>query len=68
MSFVHAIPLLLSVLLGLVLGLVVWGLMRSRQEPGNALEMRNDVLVGLLTLAAFALGVFLTYILMGPRF
>jgi hypothetical protein len=63
----HAVPLLLIVLVGLSLGLVAWGFLRvrSRETSGALMGTRDDVLLGLLVLAAFALGAFLTYILLG---
>ena len=59
----QAIPVLLAVLVGLLCGLLTWGLLRMRgREEGEPLAgARDDVLLGLLVLAAFALGVFLTY-------
>jgi hypothetical protein len=59
----RAIPVLLAILVGLLFGLLTWGLLRVRgREAGEALiGVRDDVLIGLLVLAAFALGVFLTY-------
>jgi hypothetical protein len=70
MSPRNGIPILLSVLVGAVLGLVVWGLRRSRSYAvgDSVMRTRGDVLVGLLVLAAFALGVFLTYVLIGFNF
>ena len=70
MSSRHAIPILLGVLVGAVLSLVVWGLQRSRShvQGGSVMGTRGDVLLGLLVLAAFALGVFLTYVLIGFNF
>jgi hypothetical protein len=70
MSSSHAIPILLSVLVGAVLVLSVWGLQRSRSHVvGDAVVgTRGDVLLGLLVLAAFALGIFLTYVLIGFSF
>ncbi len=64
---IHPIPLLLIILVGLLLGLVAWGFLRVRgRGDGDALMMlRDDVLLGLLALAAFTLGVFLAYILLG---
>jgi hypothetical protein len=64
----HAVPLLLIVLVTLVLSLVGWGFMRSTRRGivDTPREARSDVLLGLLLLAAFALGVFLTYVLMVP--
>ncbi len=60
------IPLLLSLLVGLVLGLVTWGLLRLRryQDEAQAASLDSALLV-LLALAAFALGAFLTYALLG---
>jgi len=70
MSSQNAIPILLSVLVGAVLSLVVWELRRSRNYVvGDAVMVtRDDALLGLLVLAAFALGVFLTYVLIGFNF
>ena len=63
---IHAVPLLLSVLVGLLLALLAWGLLRiQRQADGSiATETRDDLLLGLLALAAFCLGVFVTYMLL----
>jgi hypothetical protein len=60
----RAIPVLLAILTGLVFALVAWGLLRIRsRETGETLVGAGDVmLTGLLVLAAFALGMFLTYI------
>ena len=70
MSSRHAIPILLGVLVGAVLSLVVWGLQcsRSHVQGDSVMGTRGDVLLGLLVLAAFALGVFLTYVLIGFNF
>jgi len=59
----QAIPVLLAILVGLLFGLLAWGLLRVRGGyAGETLVgVRDDVLLGLLVLAAFALGVFLTY-------
>jgi hypothetical protein len=66
----NAIPILLSVLVGAVLSLVVWGLRRSQSQIAGdpVMGTRDDVLLGLLVLAAFALGIFLTYVLIGFYF
>ncbi len=66
----NAIPILLSVLVGAVFTLLVWGLRRSQSHIAGdpVMGTRDDVLLGLLMLAAFALGVFLTYVLMGFNF
>ena len=65
MQCVETVPLLLSVLVALLIGLLVWGLFRSRVRTSSNTLMgaRDDVFVGLLVLAAFASGSFLTFIL-----
>lgn len=70
MSYVHVVPVLLSTLMGLLLSLVTWGFLRVRnQEAGDTpMRSRDDVLLGLLMLAAFALGVFVTYLLLSTHF
>ena len=59
----HTIPVLLAILVGLLFALLAWGSLRPRgRKTGGALIGTSDgVLTGLLVLAAFALGVFLTY-------
>lgn len=65
--YFDTVPLLVSVLVGFLLGLVTVGLLRLRRSPaGDSLPETGDpVLLGLLALAAFAMGVFLTYVLFG---
>jgi hypothetical protein len=67
MKFISAMPLLLSILVGFLLGLVTVGLLRLRRSPseGSLPENGDGLLLGLLALAAFAMGVFLTYLLLG---
>jgi hypothetical protein len=66
MAPVHTVPLLLSLLVGLVLGLLAWGLVRGRGHAGSDAQMPapDGMLLGLLALAAFAMGVFLTYLVL----
>jgi hypothetical protein len=70
MTSVRVIPLLLSLLVGLLLGLIAWGLWRatSHESGGALMGTRDDLLLGLLLLAGFAIGVFLTYILLSISF
>jgi hypothetical protein len=68
MKLFGAIPLVISIMVGFLLGLVAVGLLRLRHSPaeGNFRESNSDaMLLGLLALAAFGLGVFLTYVLFG---
>ena len=66
MTLAHAVLLLLSLLIGLMIGLVAWGFARSRRHAGSEALLRapDGLLLGLLVLAAFAIGVFLTYLLL----
>ena len=68
MKFFGTVPLVISILVGFLLGLVTVGLLRLRQSPaeGNVPGTGDALLLGLLALAAFALGAFLTYVLFGP--
>ena len=62
---VHPIALILGILVGLLIGLTVWGFWRVRKDQAddNLMGGQNDLLVGFLILAGFALGVLLTYLL-----
>lgn len=66
MSVLHTVPFLLSILTGLLLGLVTWGFLRVRRHAteDDPIEMRDEVLLALLALAMFSSGAFVTYILL----
>ncbi len=66
MPSIQTLPLLLSVLVGLLIGLVTWGLVREREQRAVSpmVGMHDEVLLGLLALAAFASGVFITMVLL----
>jgi hypothetical protein len=61
----HPIIVLLSILVVVLIGLIVWGFLRIRQdETSDDVPVgRADILAGLLIAAGFALGVALTYLL-----
>jgi hypothetical protein len=65
MKLMSVIPLLLSVLVGLVLGLMAWNILhlRRRAADDSPVDTGNGLLLGLLILGALALGMFLTYVL-----
>ena len=67
MRFNGMIPLVISIMVGFLLGLVTVGFLRLRHSPteGSLPRTGDGLLLGLLTLAAFAMGVFLTYLLFG---
>jgi len=67
MELMNAIPLLLLILIGLMLSLVAWGVLRLRRRTvDDALpETDNSILVGLLVLGVLGLVVFLAYLMLG---
>ena len=67
MKFSGAIPLLISLLVGLLMGLVTVGVLRLRSHPaeGSWPVVNDGLLLGLLALAAFAMGAFVTYLMFG---
>jgi predicted MFS family arabinose efflux permease len=64
---VYVIPLVLVVLLGLLVGLLIWELLQSRRhsDDDEPAEPRERLLVGLLVLAVLAMGSFCAYLLIG---
>jgi hypothetical protein len=52
----QAIPALLAVLVGLLLSLAVWGIVRDRNQEGGVARIGtpDSMLLGMLALAAFA--------------
>jgi nitrate reductase gamma subunit len=69
MLAIPEVPFLLALLVGLLLGLVVAGLLTNRAGATREAPARprSDILSGMFVLAAFAMGVFVTYVLLGPR-
>jgi hypothetical protein len=65
----HEVPFLLALLVGLLLGLTTGALLRPRANGAAAASQsaRADTLTGMLVLGAFAMGAFVTYVLLGPR-
>lgn len=61
-----AVPLLISMLIVALLGLVSWSMWKYQSDPTDdaLLDSYDQMLLGLLTLAVFALGVFSTCFLM----
>jgi hypothetical protein len=59
------VPLLVSLLVGFLLGIVAWGVLRNRARGSADTDMgtSDDLPLALLVLAAFTIGVFLTYVL-----
>jgi len=62
----HAIPALLAILVGLLLSMALWGIVRDRNHEGGVARMGtpDGMLLGMLALAALAMGVFLIYVLL----
>ncbi len=62
-------PLLIGVTVMALMGLVAWGFWRYQRDPGDEflMDAHNKLLMGLLLLSAFALGVFLTFMVLWAR-
>jgi hypothetical protein len=67
MLSVHVVPLLLALLVGLLLGLATGALLRKRAggDADASQSARGDALTGMLVMGAFAMGAFITYVLLG---
>jgi hypothetical protein len=61
-----AIPELLAVLVGLLLSMALWGIVRDRNHEDGVARMGSPdgMLLGMLALAALAMAVFLIYVLL----
>ena len=67
MKLFGAIPLVISILVGFLLCLLTLGLFWQRRSPaeGRLPGTGDGLLLGLLALSAFAMGIFVTYLLFG---
>jgi hypothetical protein len=65
-TFNPIVPLLIGLLLGLLVSLIIGGVWSMRTHPDNLkwLTTHDRIMGGLLMLAVFALGVFITYVLL----
>lgn len=66
MFYVQALPFLLGILVVFLIGLLVWGIFRYRKQKSSNMPIGSldDILMGLLVLAAFTSGVFVAVILL----
>jgi hypothetical protein len=66
MSLVQVVPWLLGVVVGVLLSVIVWSIWKTRDHAisSTLLDVQGNLLLWLLILAAFALGVFVTYLLL----
>ncbi len=66
MALSHGVSVLLTLLLGPLLGTLAWGYWRSRRdEPASGLlASRDDLLLVFLLLAAVGFGAFLVFLLL----
>ena len=65
MLSMHPIPLVLSILVSISVGLIAWGWLQARnyEADGAVMGEHNGLLIGFLLLAAFAVGLFVMYLL-----
>lgn len=74
-SPIQPLQMFFGIVLGILVslsGVLIWNTIRSRlinngRAEDSIGEMHNDIQIGLLVLAAFALGAFLTYVLLSLR-
>jgi hypothetical protein len=62
----QAIPLLVGILVGVLLSVVAWSVMKTRQQTtgDKTVDLQERVLFWLLLVAVFGAGVFITYLLL----
>jgi hypothetical protein len=67
MAFGYAVPFIIGILVGLLLGFLAWQLLENRrhQVSDAGMTARDDMIWGLMVLSSFGLGIFLTIILVG---
>jgi uncharacterized protein YacL len=62
----EAIPLLVGIVVGLLLSVIAWSVVKTRREPASetTVDVQQQVLLGLLLVAVFGAGIFVTYLLL----
>jgi hypothetical protein len=67
MKLFGTMPLVISILVGFLLGLLTLGILLLRRKPaeGSLPGTGDALLLGLLALSGFAMGIFVTYLLFG---
>jgi hypothetical protein len=63
MFLMHLAPFALSILIGLLFGLMAWGTVQVRGVDSAPGEKSEEMLLWLLALAGFGMSIFLLYIL-----
>lgn len=66
MAFVQAVPALITIITGLLLGLLVWGFVLSRgrtNDTPDLVDASGNWRLWLLLLGVFSLGAFIAYTL-----
>jgi hypothetical protein len=66
MSMVQVGPGLLGALVGVLLSVIAWNIWKTRDQAisSTLFDVQGNLLLWLLILAAFALGAFVTYLLL----
>jgi sensor domain CHASE-containing protein len=62
----EAIPLLVGIVVGLLVSVVAWSALKARRqtESGTLADLQQQILLGLLLVAVFGAGVFITYLVL----
>jgi ABC-type amino acid transport system permease subunit len=61
----QVIPLLVGIVVGVLLSVIVWSVLKTRQAPTGetTVDLQAQMLFLLLLIAVFGAGVFITYLL-----
>jgi len=62
----QAIPLLLGIVVGVLLSVIAWSVIKARRQTTDdtTVDLQEQVLLWLLLVAVFGAGVFITYFLL----
>ncbi len=62
----QAFPLLVGIVVGLLLSVIAWSVIKARRQTtvDTTVDLQAQLLLGLLLVAVFSAGVFITYLLL----
>lgn len=66
MYIAEAVPLLVGIMVGLLLSVIAWSAVKARRQTTSdaIVDLQQQMLLGLLLVAMFGAGVFITYLLL----
>ena len=62
----EAIPLLVGIVVGMLLSVIAWSVLKARRQTTSdtIVDLQQQVLLGLLFVAVFGAGIFITYLVL----